>query len=170
MLIVLAIVGALFFYALIYKPEIIAVLFFTITIADINFEIPGVPMNFRALVGIMLFARTIVPDKFKKPYSFFGNGDVIFIIIFLIYTVVVTQIYELVTPEFSKSVALTFISIYTGYYYFMKAGSTRYLKISLIIASLICFADLVYTYAVYSEFPVQRIYLDYILHVPIESR
>ena len=41
--ILLAIAGGMFIYILITRPEIIAVLFFTITIADINFEttLPG---------------------------------------------------------------------------------------------------------------------------------
>ena len=44
--------GALFLYALILKPEIVAILFFTITIADINFELGVLPMNIRAAIGL----------------------------------------------------------------------------------------------------------------------
>ncbi|MBS1932845.1 MAG: O-antigen ligase family protein [Bacteroidetes bacterium] len=158
MTIVLIILGVLFIATLVYKPEIIAVFFFTITIADINFEVSGLPLNMRAMVGLALFARSLVPDKEMIKHSFFSNVNVRLIVFFIFYVFVVTEVYELVTPEFLKLYALTFISVYTGYHYFFKTGNMRYLKISLAIAGVICFSDLVYTYAVYGAFPVQRIY------------
>ena len=72
--ILLALAGGMFIYILITRPEIIAVLFFTITIADINFDIGGMPLNIRAIIGITLFLRTIVPVKGEKSPPFFRSS------------------------------------------------------------------------------------------------
>jgi hypothetical protein len=164
--ILLALVGGMFIYILITRPEIIAVLFFTITIADINFEIGGLPLNIRAIIGITLFIRTIVPVKGEKTPPFL-NSTAKYIILFLFYTYLVTLAYDLVDFTFIKLIFLTAISVYCGYYYFCKKGDYTYIKISLILAGLICFADLVYSYVVVGHFPVQRIYL-VMLNIPIQ--
>jgi len=164
--ILLAIAGGMFIYILVTRPEIIAVLFFTITIADINFEIAGLPLNIRAIVGITLFLRTIIPVKGEKPPPFFSSNAK-YIILFLFYGFLVTVAYDLADFTFIKLTFLTFISVYCGFYYFCKKGDYTYIKISLILAGLICFADLAYSYAVIGHFPVQRIYL-LILKVPVQ--
>ena len=79
----------------------------------------------------------------------------------------VTLAYDLVDYAFIKLTFLTAISVYCGFYYFCKKGDYTYIKISLILAGLICFADLAYSYAVIGHFPVQRIYLA-ILNIPIQ--
>ena len=164
--ILLALAGGMFIYILITRPEIIAVLFFTITIADINFEIGGLPLNIRAIIGITLFLRTIIPIKGEKPPPFF-NSSAKYIILFLFYGYLVTFAYDLVDYTFIKLTFLTAISVYCGFYYFCKKGDYTYIKISLILAGLICFADLAYSYAVIGHFPVQRIYL-LALNIPIQ--
>ncbi len=164
--ILLALAGGIYIYFLITRPEVVAVLFFTITIADINFDPGGLPINFRAIVGITLFLRTIVPVKGEKPPPFFSSSAK-YIILFLFYGYLVTLAYELVDFTFIKLTFLTAISVYCGYYYFCKKGDYTYIKISLILAGLICFADLAYSYAVIGHFPVQRIYL-FALGIPIQ--
>lgn len=77
---------------------------------------------------------------------------------FLLYTLALSEFYDLLTVSYARTCALTFISAYTGYYFFFRYNDTRLLKISLYIAGLICFSDLVYTYAREGEFPVLRIY------------
>ncbi len=160
----LIIAGALFLYFLIYKPEIIAVLFFTITIADINFEVSGLPLNARAIIGISLLIRSFAPEKGNNYPSFFSTSAR-YIILFLVYGVIITIAYDLVDLNFIKTYALTAVSAYCGYHFFCKTGDFTYLKISVILAGVICFADLTYSYAIIGHFPVQRIYLA-ILNVP----
>jgi hypothetical protein len=167
MLLIVAIAGICFMYALITKPEIVAVLFFIITIADINFQLGGMPMNARALIGIALFVRTLADRDNKHIPNFLLNGQNVFIVIFIFYNILVTKMYDLAKPEFIKLSALTFIAVYCGYYYFFKKGNASYLRTALIIAALICFADLVFTYATLGQFPVQRIYLD-MLNIQLE--
>jgi len=164
--ILLALAGGMFIYILITRPEIIAILFFTITIADINFEIAGLPLNIRAIIGITLFLRTIIPVKGEKPPPFFSSSAK-YIILFLFYGYLVTLAYDLVDYTFIKLTFLTAISVYCGFYYFCKKGDYTYIKISLILAGIICFADLAYSYVVIGHFPVQRIYL-LMLNIPIQ--
>src|SRR5579864_7900276 len=99
----------MFIYILVTRPEIIAVLFFTITIADINFEIGGLPLNIRAIIGITLFMRTIIPVKGEKVPPFL-NSPAKYIILFLFYTYLVTLAYDLVDFSFIKLIFLTAIS------------------------------------------------------------
>jgi hypothetical protein len=165
--IVIILAGIIFLYLLVAKPEVIAVLFFTITIADINFELGGLPLNARALIGLAIFGRIIISEKNEMQKGFISNSNILIIIGFTLYTVLVTAFNDLITPGFIKQCFLTLIAVYCGYYYYMKEGNLRYLKISLILAGLICFFDLAYTYKEYGEFPVQRVY-QWLLKVPIE--
>jgi hypothetical protein len=66
--IVLIIGAVLFFYSLIKKPEIIAVLLFTLIIARINFDLPGMPLNTRAIVSLALFGRIIMDKETQAKY------------------------------------------------------------------------------------------------------
>ncbi|MDP9040408.1 MAG: O-antigen ligase family protein [Bacteroidota bacterium] len=159
------IAACLFLYGLIFKPEYIAVLFFTITLSDINFELPGIPLNIRAIVGIALFIRTLVSANATNYPSIFSSSA-IYIFLFLFYTILVTMAYDLVDASFIKTTSLTVISVFCGYHYFFKTNDYTYLKISLILSGLICFSDLVYTYAAVGKFPVQRIYMQ-ILKIPV---
>lgn len=152
---------------LIVKPEIIAALFFTITIADINFELGGLPLNIRAAIGLALFARTIVAKNGENYPPFLTNQGMLMIVTFISYTVLISAMYDLLTDQFIKQTGLTIIAVYNAYYYFFKKGNLSVLKTSLILAGLICFSDLLYTYAVAGEFPVQRVFLN-LMNVPVE--
>jgi hypothetical protein len=165
--IVIILGGILFIYLLVTRPDVIAVLFFTITIADINFELGGLPMNARALIGLALFGRTIISAKNEMQQGFLSNSKTLLIIAFTFYTILVTAFNDLVTAAFIKQSFLTLIAVYCGYFYYMKRGDMRYIKISLVLAGIICFFDLAYTYKMYGEFPVQRIY-QWLLNVPVE--
>src|ERR1700733_2772062 len=101
----------MFIYILVTRPEIIAVLFFTITIADINFEIGGLALNIRAIIGITLFLRTLVPVKGEKPPAFFSSSAK-YIMPFLFYGYLVPLAYDLVDYPFIKLTFLTAISLY----------------------------------------------------------
>jgi hypothetical protein len=157
--------AALFLYFLITRPGIIVILFFTITIADINFEIGALPLNIRAIIGLALFGRTLIGNKENNQPVFIANINIRQIIFFLGYTVLITALYDIIKPAFIKQTALTFITVYCGYFYFFKNEKIEYLKISLLLSGIICFSDLLYTYATAGEFPVQRVFL-YLLGVP----
>ena len=153
-------------YLLVVKPEVVAVLFFTISIADINISLPGIPINMRAIIGLALFARMLIPEKKARHYPFFFSAPTVNIVLLVAYTIFITVCYELLTFDFIKTCATTLIIAYAGYYFFTKANNANLLKTSLYIAGVICFADLVYTYYAYGSFPVQRIYMD-VLKIPI---
>ena len=167
MSILIILFGALFLFVLVTKPEIIAVLFFTITIADVNFELGGLPLNARALVGLALLGRTLISKKNPGQAGFLSNSKILLIIAFTAYTFLVTAFNDLITAAFIKQSFLTLIAVYCGYFFYMKRGDMLYLKISLVLAALICFSDLAYTYSAFGEFPVQRVY-HMLLKVPIE--
>jgi hypothetical protein len=154
----------MFLYALIVKPEYVAVVFFTITIADMNASVAGLPVNIRALLGIALFARTLLPMETEEHETFFASPAK-YIVIFLLYTMALSEFYDLLDVTYARTCALTFISAYTGYYFFFRYNDTRLLKLSLMIAGFICFSDLVYTYATEGSFPVIRIY-KHLLGIP----
>lgn len=166
-MIAILIFGAIIYgYLLAVKPHIIATLFFTITIADVNFELGGLPLNIRAIIGLSLFARTLISGKNENDPGFIRNGNIALIIVFIIYGIFVTAFNDLLTPDVIKTSALTLISIYCAYYYYFQKGGMTYLRTALILAGFICFFDLVFTYGYYGTFPVQRVY-QFLLKVPI---
>jgi hypothetical protein len=159
--------GALFIYLLVIKPELIAILFFTITIADINFELGGLPLNIRAAIGLALFGRTLISGTGEKHPAFLSDGGMQMILAFVFYTVLITAMYDLMTLQFIKQTGLTLVAVYTAWYYFFKRGNLSLLTTSLIISGVICFLDLLYTYAVAGDFPVQRVFL-VLMKAPVE--
>lgn len=164
---VIILCAAAFLYLLVVKPDIIAILFFTITIADINFEMGGLPLNIRAAIGLALFGRTIIGGRGHKHPPFFSDSGMLAILVFVAYTVLITAMYDLVTEQFIKQTGLTLIAVYVAWYYYFKRGNLSILKTSLILSGIICFVDLLYTYAVPGEFPVQRVFL-VLMKVPVE--
>src|SRR5262245_36928822 len=106
--------------------------------ADINFEVGGLPLNARALIGLAIFGRIVISGKNDLQKGFMSNSNILIIIGFTLYTFLVTAFYDLITAGFIKQCFLTLIAVYCGYFYYMKEGNLRYLKISLILAGLIC--------------------------------
>lgn len=154
-------------YALVVRPQYIALLFFTITVADINFEMGGLPLNVRAIIGLSLFFRTLIMGKSEDEPRMLANLQAWKIVILALYLILITAFYELLNMEVVKQQVLTLIAVYCGWRYFFLMGNMRLLKISLIISGIICFSDLVFTYATYSAFPVQRVY-HFLLGIPSE--
>ncbi|MFN4313789.1 MAG: O-antigen ligase family protein [Chitinophagaceae bacterium] len=166
-MIAVLLLGAIIYgYLLVMKPHVVAILFFTITIADVNFEMGGLPLNIRAIIGLTLFARTIVSGKNEGDPGFFMNAKTWLIMVFTLYGITITAFNDLLNADVIKTAALTLISMYCGWYYFFQKGNMSYLRTALIIAGFICFFDLVFTYGYYGQFPVQRIY-QFLLKVPI---
>jgi hypothetical protein len=152
-------------YLYVKKPDFFVILFFTLTIADVNFSIPGLPLNFRALIGLMAFIRAFTVHQ-EGTLNKFLNSPARMIIVFIIYTLIVSAAYDLLTFEFFKTSALTFISVYLGYVYYFKTRNISFIRTSMILAGLICLSDLVYTYVWVGQFPVQRVY-QRLMNVPL---
>ena len=109
--IVILLCGLLFVYVLVTKPEIIAILFFTITIADVNFELGGLPLNARALIGIALLGRTVISQRNAGQGGFIFNSKILLIFGFTLYTIVVTDFHDLINAAFIKQSFLTLIAV-----------------------------------------------------------
>lgn len=155
------VIGALgFIYLLIYKPEIVAVILFTLVISDINIELNGLPLNLRAIISIALFGRALIGNDKKTPFLL-SVSQAIIVLFFILYMMMVSWGNDLLTLELTKEFALKIMCVYFGYHFFFLHKDFRYLRQGLIFGGLICVADLVYTYAVAGEFPVQRIYTIY---------
>lgn len=146
--------------SLFYRPEWAAITLFALIISNVNLDIPGSPLNFRALVTILLFMK-VLTEKGNQSIQrrFYSLQNSLVLIFFLSYILLVTYGQGLFTFELVKQTLSTFIASYLVFYFYMKNGNMEHLRWGMIIAGLICFADLVYTYAVFGTFPVQRIYL-----------
>ena len=148
------IVGGFFFgYALIYKPEIIAVVLFTLVIGDINI------FNLRPIITLALFGRIIIDKATMARYpSFLGIPNVKLLIVFLLYGLFVSFSQDLLNYDLFKGDLDTVMLTFCMYHFFFKHQNPNQLRIALIVSGLICFADLAYTYIAFGSFPIHRIY------------
>jgi oligosaccharide repeat unit polymerase len=152
-LIILILGGAGFFYALIRKPEIIAVLLFTIVLAQINITF------IRPVITLALFGRIIIDKKTRAGYpSYLNLPYVKLLVVFLVYGIFVSLSQDLLNYDLLKGDLDTVILSYCVYHFYFKSQNANQLKIALILSGLICFADLAYTYVVFGSFPIHRIY------------
>jgi hypothetical protein len=156
--IILIAAGVWFIHALLMKPERIAILLFTCVIADINFDLKVIPLNFRALLTLVLLVKVLF-DSGKAPGpSFMSTSFSKYIIFFVIYLYAVTYFNGILDIGTVKEFILSLMTAYLGYYYYMKEGGYRLFKISLIFAGLSCLGDLVWTYLQGGGLWIQRIY------------
>jgi hypothetical protein len=151
---IILIAGGLFFiYALVYKPEIIAVILFTLVIGEINLY------NLRPLITLALFGRIMMDRATIARYPpFLGIPSVKLLMIFLIYGMLVSFSQDLLNYDLFKGNLDTLMLTFCMYHFFFKHRNANQLKEALIITGIICFADLAYTYIVYGSFPIHRIY------------
>ena len=149
--------GIFFLYALFKKPDLIALLLFTLVVADINFDLPGgIPL--RTTITVILFLR-IFGEQYSSGYpGFFSNGLTWHLIFFVAYISLVSMMNGLLNMALIKEFLLCCISASLAYYYYFKNNGHTLLKNAMILGGLICLADLAYTYAIYGGFPVVRIY------------
>jgi hypothetical protein len=160
-LIILAVGGGFFLYALARKPDWLALLLFTLIVADVNFDLPGgLPLNFRAAITVLLFVRIMGEISSGDHPSFFSNGLTWHMLFLVAYISAVTQMNGLLDFALFKEFFLRCFSAYIGYYYFFKRNNLYFLKTGIILGGLICLADLAYTYA-HGGFPVVRIYYQF---------
>jgi hypothetical protein len=159
-IVVLILLGGLFVYVLIYKPELIAILLFTLTIANVNFDLSGLPLNTRAIITLALFGRILADKKGLVKYPpFLRQSAVKILIIYFLYILFISFGQGIFTMELLKLSVSTILTVFCVYHYFFTSNDDRLLKAGLILSGLICVADLIYTYTVFGSFPVQRLYL-----------
>lgn len=141
-----------------YRPKYVAVLLIAMTIGNINFDISGVPLNLRAIISISLLGRILIGKSQAYYYSFFKTIYSTLIIVFFLYTIMSTYWNDLLDFDLIKNFVMTYLSAYFAYYYFFYNNDSSILLSGLVIAGLICLADLIYTYKVIGTFPpVHRI-------------
>ncbi|HWY35135.1 MAG TPA: hypothetical protein VNX68_10855, partial [Nitrosopumilaceae archaeon] len=115
------------------------------------------PVKLRAIIGVVLFIRILI-FKEKTNYRPFLKVPEIQGIFFIIsYFFIISWGTGSLNAETSRTLLLSVITVYCGYYFYCIYGDYNILKISLYISGVICFADLVYTYVFIGSFPVQRV-------------
>ncbi len=157
--ILLIVVAAGFIYALIRKPEIIAIVLFTFIIAQINFDLHGLPLNTRAILSLALFARILMDKSTNIKFStFLGNSNIKIMLVFIGYVILIALAQDLFTTDLIKENIASVLATFFVFYFFLKNLNANHLKIAMIAAGIICFADLAYTYIAFGSFPIHRIY------------
>ncbi|MEO8404384.1 MAG: O-antigen ligase family protein [Chitinophagaceae bacterium] len=158
--IIMAIGGVVFIYALFKKIDWIAILLFTSIVADINFDLPGMPLNFRAVTTLCLLLKVLAEKKDPdNPFpSFISLSYCWHITFFIVYVWLISAKNSLMNMDLFKEMTLALISAFLGYYFYFRKGSYEIFKISITLGGLVCFGDLAYTYAFCGGFPVQRFY------------
>jgi hypothetical protein len=142
---------------LLTKPELLLILFFTLTIAAVNFDIPGTVIKFRPiLAGVLIFQSFINPTMKLPEYPFRRNAFVL--VLFFLYCIFLSWGMETFTVDIAKSLLLSVVSAYLGFYAFKLKNNASIIFISIVLAGFICVADVLYTYIVIGNFPVQRIF------------
>jgi O-Antigen ligase len=144
-------------YLLINKPEIVAVVFFTMVISKINFDLKGLPLNSKAIMSLAMFFRVLMDKKAIKFSTFLANPTTKLLIIFLTYVIFIALSQNLFTMDLLKESISSILAAFFVYHYFLKLHNNNQLKYAMIASGLICFADLVYTYVVFGGFPMHRL-------------
>jgi hypothetical protein len=144
-------------YLLINKPEIVAVVFFTMVISKINFDLKGLPLNSKAIMSLAMFFRVLMDKKAIKFSTFLANPTTKLLIIFLTYVIFISLSQDLFTMDLLKESISSILAAFFVYHYFLKLHNNNQLKYAMIASGLICFADLVYTYVVFGGFPMHRL-------------
>jgi len=142
---------------LLSKPELLLVVFFTLTIAAINFDIPGTSIKFRPFLAVVLIIQSFFSQINKLPqYPFRRN--VLALGMFFLYCIFLSWGMETFTADIAKMLLLSAVSAYLGFYAYQLKNDTSIIFKSIVLAGFICFSDVLYTYVVIGNFPVQRIF------------
>ena len=156
--IILILGGIIYMGALYYKPEWIAILLFSITIAGVNIDVAG-SLNLRALVTISLFLRILIDKSILQVLArFISYNSGILIASFMGFILLVSAFQDLYNMDLLKLISLTSIVAFCAYYFYVNDNSDRLLRISLLISGIVCFIDLAYTYIFVGTMPVNRVY------------
>lgn len=142
---------------LLTKPELLLILFFTLTIAAVNFDIPGTAVKFRPILAGVLIFQSFFNQTIKLPDYLFRRNALVLAIFFL-YCIFLSWGMETFTPDIAKLLLLSAVSAYLGFYAFRLKNNASIIFISIVLAGFICVADVFYTYIVVGNFPVQRLF------------
>lgn len=142
---------------LVKKPEWLLLVFFTLTISAVNFDLPFGNIRYRPLLAVMLFARSFLDDRINV-FDFFQHSGFKWIILFFLYIILLSWGKDTLQPEVFRLLLLSVMTAYLGYYAFCIYNHSTIVEIAIVLAGLICFSDLMYTYKVIGNFPVQRVY------------
>lgn len=142
---------------LLSKPELLLIVFFTLTIAAINFDIPGTSIKFRPFLAVILIFQSFFSQINKLPqYPFRRN--VLVLGMFFLYCIFLSWGMETFTADIAKLLLLSVVSAYLGFYAYQLKNDTSIIVKSIVLAGFICFSDVLYTYVVIGNFPVQRLF------------
>jgi len=160
-LIIVIAAGIFFLYAVAKKPDWVALLLFTLVVADINFDLAG-GLPLRTTITVILFAK-IYGEQAKMDYpGFFSTNQTWHLIFFIIYMSLVSMMNGLLNVALIKEFFLCIISAWLAYYYYFKNNGHALLRKAMIIGGFICLADLAYTYAFNGGFPVIRVFYQFV--------
>jgi hypothetical protein len=143
-------------YLLIRKPEWALVLFFTLTIAAVNFEL-SVGGRFRPLLAFLLVIRSVT-DRRLTLSLFLKHPGYRLMMLFFGYILFLSWGMQSMHPEVFRLLLLSVVTAYLAFYAYQIKGSPDILEMAIVLSGLICFADLWYTYKIIGQFPVQRLY------------
>lgn len=149
--------GVVFMWLLLYKPSYALIIFFTLTIAAVNFELPSTSVRVRPLLGAMLLLRSMFHQD-VKPLGFLQLPLYRMLLAFFAYILLLSWGNETLYSDIARLLLLSVVTAYLAYYAFALSKDATPVKVSIAIAGLICFSDLVYTYALVGNFPVQRVH------------
>src|SRR5437868_1966615 len=153
--------GIYFLYAVAKKPDLIALLLFTLVVADINFDLPG-GLPLRTTITLILFMR-IYGEQSKMDYpGFFSSSLTWHLVFFILYMSLVSMMNGLLKVALIKEFLLCLVSAYLAYYYYFVKKGHDLLRKAMIMGGLICLGDLAYTYAFNGGFPVIRIFYQFV--------
>ncbi|MDP4208593.1 MAG: O-antigen ligase family protein [Bacteroidota bacterium] len=143
---------------LIYNPYKACILLYSLVIANINIETGIDGFNFRSLFTIAVIIRLIGMSLINKDLllRLISNKYIISIFLIRFYFFLTTSLNGLYSFENLKWILLDYLLILITFCLFDKNKSINII-ISILIAGLICFTDLVYTYLFFDGFPVRRL-------------
>jgi O-antigen ligase len=138
------------------------------TISGTNAELPGINIKIKPILGLVVLIMSLTSKcKIRIP-PFLNSITNKLIICFFLYLLLLSWGTGSITSQTISSILLSVVTAYLGYYSFSIKGNADYIKISLVIAGIVCFSDLVYTYTVFGTFPVQRL-SNYFIQSTIDS-
>ncbi|HVY75023.1 MAG TPA: O-antigen ligase family protein [Puia sp.] len=146
-----------FVWALIFKPNILAVLLFALVLGDINLDVPGLPFNLRAILSIFLLGRIIWKKQVEDHPPFLLANFTVVMICFFLYFMMTSWANDLLDFSAFKEFVTTFLCAYVAYYFFFETKNSSLLQYGMMLGGTVCLADLIYTYRVVGSFPINRL-------------
>jgi len=123
---------------LIKKPEWLLLLFFTLTISAINFDLPLGNIRYRPLLAILLVARSFFTPGLDT-FRMLGNTGMKWIFLFFLYIIMLSWGNDTLKPDIFRLIMLSVITAYLGCYAYTIRQNTAILETAIL---LICFSQI----------------------------